>query len=75
MISTLKSRMESKLEQGTNLHGGEISLAELSECVKLLMELKKDPRVLRAMYVSSQQQSLARKLVRVMSLHCLSGAE
>merc|ERR1712023_584867 len=38
---------------------------ELSECVKLLLQLQKDPRLLRAMYVTSQQQTLARKLVRV----------
>eukprot|EP00658_Telonema_sp_P-2_P012849 TRINITY_DN14892_c0_g1_i9.p1 TRINITY_DN14892_c0_g1~~TRINITY_DN14892_c0_g1_i9.p1 ORF type:complete len:751 (+),score=247.68 TRINITY_DN14892_c0_g1_i9:164-2416(+) len=65
MMSALKSRMEAKLEQGTNSKGGEVALLEISECVNLLLQLKKDPKLLRAMYISSQQQSLSRKLVRV----------
>eukprot|EP00656_Telonema_subtile_P052020 TRINITY_DN7131_c0_g2_i4.p1 TRINITY_DN7131_c0_g2~~TRINITY_DN7131_c0_g2_i4.p1 ORF type:complete len:642 (+),score=208.01 TRINITY_DN7131_c0_g2_i4:191-2116(+) len=64
-ISALKSRMEAKLEQGTNAQGGEISLMELQECVQLLLDLNKDPLLLRAMFISSQQQGLARRLVRV----------
>lgn len=64
-ISALKARMEAKLERGTNAQGGEITLVELSECVSLLLELNKEPKVLRAMYISSQQAALSRKLVKV----------